>query len=87
MAACRASSASTEQCSFTAGSPPRASVTILLVICKTLDEALQITNKMVTEALGGLPAVKLHCSVLAEEALHAAIANYKAKLEAGEITE
>ena len=51
---------------------------------KTIDEALQITNKMVTDSLGGLPPVKLHCSVLAEEALHAAIADYKAKQEAGE---
>ena len=53
---------------------------------KTIDEALQITNKMVTDSLGGLPPVKLHCSVLAEEALHAAIADYKQKLEAGEIS-
>ena len=52
---------------------------------KTIDEALQITNKMVTDSLGGLPPVKLHCSVLAEEALHAAIADYKAKQEAGEV--
>ena len=55
-----------------------------MVMGKTIDEALQITNKMVTESLGGLPAVKLHCSVLAEEALHAAIADYKQKQEAGE---
>ena len=47
-----------------------------LVKGKTVDEALQITNKMVIEALGGL---KLHCSVLAEEALHAAIADYREK--------
>ena len=50
-----------------------------LVKGKTVDEALQITNKMVIEALGGLPPVKLHCSVLAEEALHAAIADYREK--------
>ena len=55
-----------------------------MVMGKTIDEALKITNKMVTESLGGLPAVKLHCSVLAEEALHAAIADYKQKQEAGE---
>ena len=55
-----------------------------MVLGKTIDEALKITNKMVTESLGGLPPVKLHCSVLAEEALHAAIADYKAKKEAGE---
>ena len=57
-----------------------------MVLGKTIDEALTITNKMVTEALGGLPAVKLHCSVLAEEALHEAIQNYKERLAAGEIS-
>ena len=55
-----------------------------LVKGKTLDEALKITNKMVMESLGGLPPVKVHCSVLAEEALHAAIQDYKDKLEKGE---
>ena len=50
-----------------------------MVMGKTVDEALKITNEMVTESLGGLPPVKLHCSVLAEEALHAAIADYRAK--------
>ena len=54
---------------------------------KTIEEALKITNKMVTDSLGGLPPVKLHCSVLAEEALHAAIEDYKKKLDAGEIVE
>ena len=46
---------------------------------KTLDEALRVTNKMVAESLGGLPPVKVHCSVLAEEALQAAIEDYKKK--------
>lgn len=46
---------------------------------KTIDEALKISNDAVTEALGGLPAQKRHCSVLAEEALHSAIADYKEK--------
>ena len=50
----------------------------------TLDEALNVTNKMVMDALGGLPPVKVHCSVLAEEALHAAIQDYKDRLERGE---
>ncbi len=51
---------------------------------KTIDEALKITNKMVMESLGGLPPVKVHCSVLAEEALHAAIQDYKERMEKGE---
>ena len=54
---------------------------------KTIEEALALTNKDVTDSLGGLPAVKLHCSVLAEEALHEAIKNYKERLAAGEISE
>ena len=48
---------------------------------KTLVDALQVTNEQVTEALGGLPARKRHCSVLAEEGLHAAIKNYKERLQ------
>lgn len=55
-----------------------------LVMGKTIDEALKITNKMVMDELGGLPPVKVHCSVLAEEALHAAIKDYKERLEKGE---
>ena len=57
-----------------------------MVMGKTIDEALKITNKMVMDELGGLPEVKVHCSVLAEEALHEAIKDYKARLEAGEIS-
>ena len=49
----------------------------------TLEEAEKVTNKMVMEALGGLPPVKVHCSVLAEEALHAAIQDYRERLEKG----
>ncbi|OGB90138.1 iron-sulfur cluster assembly scaffold protein [candidate division WOR-1 bacterium RIFCSPHIGHO2_01_FULL_53_15] len=46
---------------------------------KSLDEALALTNKAVAESLGGLPAVKMHCSVLAEEAVQAAINDYLIK--------
>ena len=43
---------------------------------KTIEEALAVTNKQVVEALGGLPAHKLHCSVLAEESIKAAVKDY-----------
>ena len=50
-----------------------------LVIGKTIEEALKITNKSVAEALDGLPPVKMHCSLLAEESLHAALWDYAEK--------
>ncbi len=46
---------------------------------KSLEEALTISNKAVAEALDGLPAAKMHCSSLAEDALKAAIADYRSK--------
>jgi len=46
---------------------------------KTIEEALKISNKAVAEALGGLPPVKMHCSVLAEEALHSALKDFYKK--------
>lgn len=50
-----------------------------LVIGKTVQEALKVTNKAVMEALDGLPPVKVHCSLLAEEAIHAALWDYAQK--------
>jgi nitrogen fixation protein NifU and related proteins len=50
-----------------------------LVKGKSVDDALKISNSAVAEALGGLPAVKMHCSVLAEEALRSAIDDYQKK--------
>jgi len=52
------------------------SVSTELIKGRTIDEALKLTNKEVVDELGGLPAVKLHCSVLAEEAIKSAIADY-----------
>ena len=50
-----------------------------MIIGKTIDDALEISNKTVAEALGGLPAAKMHCSVLAEDALRSAIDDYHSK--------
>ena len=60
---------------------------------KTVDEALKITNKTVAEALDGLPQIKMHCSMLAEQGLRAAISDYFVKKgmpplpDAGQCTE
>ena len=62
-----------------------------LVKGKTIEEALKLTNKAVMEALDGLPPAKVHCSVLAEEAIHAALKDYSEKtgveLDLPEITQ
>lgn len=46
---------------------------------KTIEEALKVTNETVAEALGGLPPSKIHCSVLAQQAIEAAIKDYREK--------
>ena len=48
---------------------------------KPVSEAMKLTNKAVTEALDGLPAHKIHCSVLAEEAIQSALEDYRRRLE------
>ena len=50
-----------------------------MIIGKTLDEALKLTNKQVLDELGGLPDIKIHCSVLAEEVIQAAVLDYRKK--------
>ncbi len=55
------------------------SIATEMIIGHTIEEALQLTNKAVVEALDGLPNSKLHCSVLAEQAIKAAISDYYVK--------
>ncbi|NLZ46283.1 MAG: Fe-S cluster assembly scaffold protein NifU [Clostridiales bacterium] len=55
------------------------SIATELIKGKSIEEALKLTNKAVVEALDGLPPAKLHCSVLAEQAMKAAIGDYYAK--------
>ena len=50
-----------------------------MIIGKTIDEALAITNKQIVDELGGLPPVKIHCSVLADHAIKSAIYDYAQK--------
>ncbi|MDD4524190.1 MAG: iron-sulfur cluster assembly scaffold protein, partial [Methanosarcina sp.] len=50
-----------------------------LIKGKTLEEAWKLSNKAVAEALDGLPPIKMHCSMLAEEAIHEAINDYLSK--------
>ena len=54
-----------------------------LVKGKTIEEALKITNRTVADALDGLPPIKMHCSLLAEDGVKAAIEDYKKKQEIG----
>ena len=55
------------------------SIATAMIIGKTIDQALEITNKMIVQELGGLPPVKLHCSVLADHAIKMAIHDYATK--------
>ena len=55
------------------------SIATELIKGKTIFEAVKITNNAVVEALDGLPPIKIHCSLLAEEAIHSAIADYSKK--------
>lgn len=55
------------------------SIATEMIIGKTVDEALAITNKQIVDELGGLPPVKIHCSVLADHAIKSAIYDYAQK--------
>ena len=56
------------------------SISTTMILGKTISEALRVTNKDVLTALGGLPPIKVHCSLLAEEAIKSAISNYYERL-------
>ena len=55
------------------------SMATTMIIGKTVEEALEVTNKAIIERLGGLPSVKIHCSVLAEHAIKCAVYDYAQK--------
>lgn len=57
------------------------SVATELIIGKAIEEALKVKNSQIVEILGGLPNIKIHCSILAEEAIHAAIDDYYKRKE------
>ena len=61
------------------------SMTTELAKGKTIDEAMQISRASVADSLGGLPPVKMHCSNLAADALHAAIEDYQKKQKSKEV--
>jgi nitrogen fixation protein NifU and related proteins len=52
------------------------SLTTEMIKGKTIEEVLIISDRMIAEALGGLPPTKVHCSILAEKAIHAAVSDY-----------
>jgi len=58
------------------------SMTTEMIKGKTIEEVLAISDQMIVEALGGLPPTKIHCSVLAEKAIRAALLDYQKKKEA-----
>lgn len=62
-----------------AGAISTSSIATEMIKGKTLEEAERLTNKAVVEALDGLPAAKIHCSVLAEQAIKSAIEDYRKK--------
>ena len=69
-----------KDCKFGCGAAvATSSMATEMVKGKSIQEALQVTNKAVMEALDGLPPVKVHCSLLAEEAIHAALWDYAEK--------
>ncbi len=55
------------------------SMTTEMIKGKTIEEALAISDRMIVEALGGLPPTKIHCSVLSEKAIKAAVSDYRRK--------
>jgi len=57
------------------------SITTEMLKGKTIEEALMISDLVIAEAMGGLPPTKVHCSVLAEKAIHAAVLDYRKKRE------
>jgi len=57
------------------------SITTEIIKGKKIEEALLISDQAIAEALGGLPPTKIHCSILAEKAIHAAVLNYRRKKE------
>jgi nitrogen fixation NifU-like protein len=58
------------------------SVATEMIKGRTIEEAMKFTNKELLQAIGGLPSAKIHCSILAEEALQAALKDYRDKNKA-----